>query len=461
MNPIAKVVEIMFLRRFRSVIGELPASYFCLLGMDDYPPLYGVVSQMLENAAHMHDWHYQDVLQGIKEFRETGKTGDLPKILAILGDMLVLPATSTFYHGDHSLDKAVDRFQMSIFNGLGQGDCEDVAKDVHYFATGIQKLSSDHPELGDLVWLLQQYVFVMITGVATSPSLQRPGSMDTGENPREYICHVWSMAIPKARWNTWKTQKPTGSITTQMEQLIEIGALILEATNFTTALHRSLDVYYEEKKAQELAVKKWRRAALRMELPNALAVLPYPLPAIPTLKKPETLGEQSRFYRFAVSAWVYPEDDEDPIDLTFIRNSCFGITMTELLECPEDLILRPNFRRKLDTRAILKLLEYESPRQPLVVRTSAELPSLHGFQFDPSSTIQGDWLTFRLQHIQEFTEGTARALESFRQRTPGTRITALMLPVTEDFYLVEIHLYFPSSLAVSAKSLRTAQKLSP
>lgn len=464
-DALAPVISIMFLRRFRSISGVLPASYFCMVGFRDAPPAEDMVSQMLKNASLLHGWSYESILEMLRMFRSDSALPQAPKLLEILGDMLVLPATANFYHGDHSLERTVDRFQSSIYQDLGQGDCEDVSKDVHYFGTSIQKLDPNRGPLRDLVWLLQQYVFMMITGVATSPKLQRPGTVDHGENKGDYICHVWTMAVPKQMVSEWKGQSFQRS--EHMDRLVDIGALVLEGTNFTTALHRPLPSYYPKEVAEEMAKDKWRKAAIRMELDAELKSLPYPLPAIPTLQEPILPSDQSRFYRYVVSAWTHPEKDTDPLEHTFIKDGKVGVSIQDFLALPSGITMRPNFQRRLTNRGVMSLLAAEPPQQPLIARPMADLPSLHAVPFDAPLESREKfpyltpWLTFRLQNQNELTAGAALALRVFRRKYPGSRVTVTILPITQSFSILEIHLYLSDKVAAGPANISHAKELAP
>lgn len=465
-RALAPVISIMFLRRFRSVSGILPASYFCMVGFYDPPPEEAMVSQMLSNASELHGWSYSSTLEMLRRFRKDSTVPQLPKLLEIVGDMLVLPATANYYHGDHSLERVVDRFQSSIYQDMGQGDCEDVAKDIHYFGTSIQKLDPDRGVLKDLVWLLQMYTFMILTGVATSPKLQRPGTIDHGENPEDYICHVWTSVVPHSRVSLWKNIPAVTS--KHMDRLVSVGALLLEGTNFTTSLHRPLTSYYADRTVlKEMAQDKWKKTAIRMGLPADLKDLPYPIPAIPTLESPTSPGEQSRFYRYVVSAWTHPLSDSDPIEHTFTRRGTFGVSLQDFLSLPPDIVMRPNFKRRLTTRGIMALLGAEPPQKPLLSRPPADLPSLHGVSFDAKPEASEDfpyttpWLSFRLQNQNELTKDVAVAFETFRKEHTGTKVAVTILPVTSSFSLIQVDLYLSDSVRAEPVQVNRARELSP
>jgi hypothetical protein len=453
---VVAATERIYLQRLRSNVGELPASYFVMLGYNNAPVAENVLGQMLQNAADMHGWSSAATLDALEIFRE-GKRAlpEWPRLLDIVGEMLVLPATSNFYKGDHAGKREVDRFQSSTYGRLGQADCEDVALDCHYFAVSVQKYSAETGPFKDLAWLLQQYTFMMMTGVATSPKLQAVGSMDRGERPEDYICHVWTMAVPTALVEHWK--RANKKRPPRYDKRLKV--LILEGTNWTRALHQALPNYYND--ASEQARHKYEQEARRAALPAPLAALGYPMEPIPTLQEPVRPSAQSRFYRYIVSAWIRPPPGtREPLDYTFIYRSKTGMAVSDFLAAPPDVFMRPNFTRRLSNTQIMQILASEAPMAPLEWKRPFQPLEAHGVKFDGREEYSGErrmqrpllrpWLAFRLQHMNELTEDVARALDAYR-REHGGSVVVVTYPVTAEFSVTEIRLGTPATELTAAE----------
>ncbi|MHC4930105.1 MAG: hypothetical protein ACYTFU_10650 [Planctomycetota bacterium] len=463
-KAMAKALENIFLRRFRAGAGVLPAAYFAVLGMDDPAISADALSQLLQNATRMHQWDTQTYLEQIVKFQKEPDLRTVPKLVAIMCDVVTWVVAGVWYKGDRSYSPQtglveVDSFQMPTSCEIGQGDCEDVAKEIHYWATRIQKLelAEDHP-LRPFVWLMRQYEFAMVTGLATSPSLQLPGTTDTGEEPDKYICHVWTAGIPRLRMAQWKGRAEEEGVTPQQRRLVEIGALTLEGTNFTTALHRPLMDYYPAEIARRLAEKKWYREAAREVLPACFRDLPYPLEAMTTLKRPETMGEQSRFYRFVISLWTQPKDDADPFDHTIFQGDKFGMTFQDFLELKEGAVLRRNFERKLTNDEMRYVLALEMPRTPLVARQIAEVVTMRLAPLPVprrgAAPLAADFLIYRLQHMNEFTPEVASAC-----RRLGAQ--AMVCPITHGGQVSIIIVVRNVQKEVSAAAVALARERMP
>jgi len=362
---------------------------------------------------------------------------------------------------------------------LGVCDCEDCAKEIQLFAFLISKMSEDS-DLWPFIRLVKSYEYPMLTAVATTPSLQRPDASDNGSRPDDYICHVFTAAMPRSEVR--RLRGLDGPVTDRAQQVLrDIGVLTLEGTNFTTALQRELPAYYPDAEAREIADLKWREATLREMWMSDSAVAPltqlnYFLPAMPTLQRPRTLGAQSRFYRWVVSAWLVTEDALDFAivdDATGRGDGVYAQTMQDFIEMrrhsvrwlptykvdPADLVAMD---RVLEAQPPLRGLPAAAPPPPrdpawMSLMQIAEPHSVAIRQLD--RPLAPPFIGFRLQHVKELTGPRLAALEEMKKQ--GYRVTADWYGIADDINLMGIYVWPPDNVRVDQRILQAVRTAMP
>jgi len=116
LRPLVAAVQRMHLRRFTTSAGDLPAAAFVRVGHAAAPPPASAVSRRLSDAASMHGWTLEDVLEVLRDFwKSPSKTPLLVKAIEISADALTSVGTANDYVGDHVLGaRAAERFQISV-----------------------------------------------------------------------------------------------------------------------------------------------------------------------------------------------------------------------------------------------------------------------------------------------------------------------------------------------------------
>lgn len=376
LNPVTKL---MHLNTYWCTEGAVPAYFFSEITAK--PPDREFVLNLLNIASEMNGYTSQDIL---KNLRDGDMTFDTYRVLT---ELLTITGTACFYNGDRSYyteDEservAVERMMTSFSSGIYQGDCEDVAKECQLLFKGIQEME-DPGKLQPLVTFLRKYEFGMVTIVATSPSLQRRDAAETTD-PTKYICHVVTCGFPKG----WFEEEKSG-----------LDILWLEATNFTEGFHSMTKADAE---------KKYRREAFRAQLPAKLRKLGYVLPSPVTQKRPETMAEQSLFYRWATGVWL---PRRVPFNL-FMKGGKVGVTLTDLLT-----------QNGVTLKAVAEPLVPDEDRQAIL---ACELPRKKGKAYASAEVIKEwtgdclltkDFVDIRLQHPNELTDEVWGQLKQVRE----------------------------------------------
>jgi hypothetical protein len=360
----------MFLQRYTTTWGSVPAYYFAMLTDRDTPPetqfVTDIFNQVCQSQQHLPDDIRRNMTAISRELdtRNTkSKISDamLRDALLVLGEVLSVIGSSCYYTGDHATvndaSVAIERFQMSTRCELCLGDCEDVAAEIFSFATLLSRV--DPQTTGDM-WgfyrLLRAYQYMIVTGVATSPSLQKPDANESGATGDDYICHVWTVAVPNitfaALMDTEGLETYAGH-TSMAGRLHRFGPLILEGTNYASALPRTINSYIKDavqagKIIEQMRTKRAWRLQWEDKYP-ALREVEFTLQPehIDTPTDSNNPASSSIFYRWAVSAWVLPwgdqPKDETPIEYQFYQQSqeggeytTLGITYDHLINLGQD-----------------------------------------------------------------------------------------------------------------------------
>jgi hypothetical protein len=374
-NYLNPVTELMHLPTYWSTEGPVPAYYFMEITA---PPLdHKFVHNLLNIASEMNGYTSEEILKNLTSDKIAFDT------YRVLTEMLTMTGTACFYNGDRSYytedgskREPVERMMTPFGSRIYQGDCEDLAKECHSLPLGIQQMTNPG-ELEPLVAFLRRYEFAMVTIVATSPSLQRRDAAETTD-PSKYICHVVTCGFPIG----WFKERETG---------LEI--LWLEATNFTEGFHEMTKADRE---------KKYRREAFRATLPAKLRTLGYVLPSPVTEKRPETMAEQSLFYRWVTGVWL---PGRVPFKV-FMKDGKVGVTLTDLLE--QNSVTLENVAEPLlspEDRQLL--LACELPRERARAYASAEVIR----EWTKDCKLTKDFVDIRLQHPNELTKEVWKELE--------------------------------------------------
>lgn len=462
-QPLVPATKNMRLRRYTTVLGNLPAAAFALEGCRSVLQDMSLLDYLLEAGSFMAGWTHSALIDELKSImrdqpRHLSPTQKRAISIAFTG--LCLVGTSNDYVNDVKQGGKADaeRFQIPLSQGLGEGDCEDVAKEIQLLCLGIQNLPKGAHVMGDL---MKQYAIVMLTAVATSPSLQRFGAMDKGEDPSQYICHVFAAALPNDALATMlgKTDRYNLTNSPLQQALCEMGAVILEGTNFSAVLLRELPAYvHEEGEVKDIAELKWKELALRTEkLPPALQVLGYELPAVPTLKRPQTLAEFSAFYRFVTGMWVVDNPVGEGIDFAIMQDGKYGTTMQNFVELSPSVTARAIYKispQMLD--GINEALRFQIP----IVPYSTDAIELKGTMGEfgaitsPSALerpFRPPFIDLRFQHANEMTRERCMALKEMQRK--GWQVEARVFGFRPTMGVYCIRLWAPDSVMPSSKAM--------
>lgn len=309
----------------------------------------------------------------------------------------------------------------------------------------------------------------MLTAVATTPNLQRPGVRDSGGRPSDYICHVFTAAIPVSEVR--RLIGLDGPITDRVQLVLrDIGVLTLEGTNFTTALQRELPAYYPRTVAEDVAEKKYTDLAVRETVVGEeLSKLPSNLPAISTLQRAPTMGDFSRFYRWVVSAWL-PLDDA--VDLAIVDdnfgNPVYGQTMQDFVEMSKPSVRwMPVYKvtsddiaamdRLLSLQPPLKPLPGEEPAPPISDENWQAVQALAGPYVAGDKPLWPDFVGYRLQHVNQLTGARVEELRVLKRR--GFRIAVRWYGIADDINLIGLYLWPPPSSVSEAAIAAIRQQL--
>lgn len=413
-NFSSPVVEGIFLPAYRlpdNVV--MPAWGFYALGYDRGPMPQPFLRALVEAACFMHNADIErDVLAPLGDFvkranstRSTTFAYRELKAVEIVCDAFCLPATMTDYVSDRSrLGKSVERMFAAVW--AGAGDCEDDFKQIQLTVLGVQRMAQPGM-LQSVVDFAQLYEVVGVTGMATTPSLQRTDARET-TNQDDYICHVWAMLMPSQVLLALED----GMAVEPETALEHLGNLVLEGTNFTTALQRAPIEIYSRKDAERAVAERDALFSNIKRLPSDLSELPVFIPATPRLEVPRTAAEQSRFYRFGVNLWT-PRGE---FRILHADTGKIGITFQELLGIEGEWTLARTGATEKELESVKRVVaELDAP----VLREPSQPPdltpdnSVYRRLAEGSQSVDSD-VVFRVNHINELTPELERALEGKR-----------------------------------------------
>lgn len=152
----------------------------------------------LEISLSLHDWKLEEFLDVSKrQSYETASSYDplfnlCIKIVATAG---CVTSYATDYVSDLCNGKDVERFKET-FGSYFAGDCEDVAFAIYLCLMTL--LDPEMPRTNEswlamCIYIVRLYVVTMMTGSATTPSMERT----TGKNINKLICHIFSGMMPR------------------------------------------------------------------------------------------------------------------------------------------------------------------------------------------------------------------------------------------------------------------------
>lgn len=411
---VSPVVEGIFLPAYRLPDGvTVPAWGFYALGMDRGPMPQSFLVALLEAACFMHNKDLEDdVLAPLGDFvrraddtRSTTFTYRELKAVEIVCDAFCLPATMTDYVGDRSRrGTSVERMFAAAW--AGAGDCEDDFKQIQLTTLGGQRVGRPGM-LKSVIDFVQLYEVVGVTGMATTPSLQRSGAHETN-NQDDYICHVWAMLVPARALLALED----GFAVEPETALEHLGNLVLEGTNFTTALQRAPIEIYSRQDAERAVQERDALVEKVASLPEDLSELPMFIPATPRLEVPTTPSEQSRFYRYGVSFWT-PRGE---FRIVHADTGEIAVTFQQLLGIEGEWTLRRTGASEKELEAVRKVVDtLDAPVLPEPAQPPELTPdsSIYRRLASKSQPVDSD-VVFRLNHVNELTPELERALEGRR-----------------------------------------------
>lgn len=373
--PLRPATRGMRLRRYTLALKEadVPAWVFAFEGILEPAASVTYVEHLLSAASVMAGWPASGVMDTLKTL-ELGEpvsttvmwTNRQRKAIQICFAAISYVGNTNDYVGDvRKGNQASERFQVPLGQELGEGDCDDVAKETQFLALSIQRMPEKHP----LAVLLREYDISMVTAVATSPALQRFNAGDDGKDADKYICHMYTIATPR---EMAPFGKPGRSKMARHKSLVRMGAFVLEGTNITSPSTRELSAYISGKKAlKQVSEAKWEEITLRGEaLPKSLDSIQYELPAVPTLQKPRAISAYSAFYRYITNAWTFDAEGNFTESHIMARdtegNLAYGAEAYWVVSGSPIVVAQPTISIPADDKSglranVLRLLAFQHP----------------------------------------------------------------------------------------------------
>lgn len=409
------IAEGIFLPAYRLPGGVVaPAWGFYALGMDRGPMPVSFLRGLLEAASFLHNVDLEtEVLTPLRSFlRRAPSTTDKGftyaelRAVEVVCDALCLPATMTDYVGDRSQrGKSIERMFYAVW--AGAGDCEDDFKQIQLTDLGVQRIGAAG-SLQPVIDFVRLYTAVGVTGMATTPSLQK-SSRET-KNQRDYICHVWAMLVP----TTTLLALEDGYAVEPETALQHLGNLVLEGTNYTTALQRApIEIYASRADAERVVAQRDATTEALRSLPEALRELPVFIPARPRLTVPKTPAEQSRFYRFGISLWT-PRGE---FRIVHADTGAIAVTFQQLLGIEGEWTLARTGASEAElagVRAAVDALDVPVLSEPSAPPELTPDNAIYRRLAEKSEPVGPESVVLRLNHINELTEEVEEALEGRR-----------------------------------------------
>ena len=318
---------------FRTNTVPLPAAAFSQYNVHPSemgtPQMVEVVGHRLRISLEMNDWDESELIRVLSRRFSTGSGVEVATFrmaLKIVAQSVTLTANSMDYISDHSGKREVERFKIIrlLFNA---GDCEDSTKEIRLCIEELMSVRSSNLEKDNLLvyWsrmVMQLYIPMMNTGMATSPSMTPTEEAASGDHDMDYICHIYLTLVP--RWFfveklEWTNTKRKAVLVASMERDLnkmawerrEVPVLVLEGTNWSDPLQGPLPTYVPAGSTRDLALSERLEAErMRMQIERkhgALMTLGY------QMKQPNFSAaniydipefEFSGFYRWVVDGWV-------------------------------------------------------------------------------------------------------------------------------------------------------------
>lgn len=455
--PTVPATSGMRLKQYTAIAGRLPAATFALLGLLEPPKnLAKRFPWAVGVTAESHGWSFEDVYEEINDLYENGPAQDeraakQAKALSLLFASFSIMGVSNDYVGDLKFNgRPGERFQCPVGEDLGEGDCEDVAKEIQRIGIAVQQCVAvqkfecwETREAHVLASMVREYTFLMCTGVATKPRMQKIRAGDVGDNPDDYICHVFTVAVP----NSFPVRMTGGDFqgTPLTDFLDQQGGFALEGTNFTSTQLSELSHYYQGHPGaiREAAVGKWRELAMcKRALPEELKPLCRELAGIPTIKPAESLSAYSTFYRYVTGAWMV-SGLADEIDWMVIKkdSNTYGVTMEDFIK-GQNTEMRPIYpwHEGLDQRAFF-MLQFNPPllslpKDPPEPEETEPLRKLKKIVEEsrrrpqpklPKRPLWRPFMEIRIQHVREITRARVTAIRRLARRNWYIRFRPAML----------------------------------
>lgn len=331
------------LENFNGEICVMPPCWYAELGTWDEPPTDRFVIYMLDKSAKMYGYNVSDLDKDLRQSRV--RDIDLFWATAAMARSIMMMGTCCFYTSDRDRvskteTKIVERFQLCTRTDKRQGDCEDQAGEGYTYAKSIGKMP-----LAGFDRLFQMYEFLLITGVATTPSLGKKGGDD-------FICHVWTIAVPKTIMRQWQTGNK-GSMSELERQVDRNGVLVLEGTNQAFPFYQEESAYIKDSIDDLNVLRKRLRAEqeIRMALERdypALGKLTSEIRRDPDVKPVASDPRSvSSFYYALISAYMITkpgEDEGEVLELQFEKNGKVGVKLFDVVRGDPSIRLVNNLK---------------------------------------------------------------------------------------------------------------------
>jgi hypothetical protein len=330
------------LDNFNGEICVMPPSWLAELGTWDKPPTDKFVIYMLDKSAKMYGYNVSDLDSDLRQSKV--RDLDLFWATAAMARSIMMMGTCCFYTSDRDRvsrteTKIVERFQLSTRTNKNQADCEDQAAEGYTYAKSIRKIP-----LAGFDRLFQMYEFLLITGVATTPSLGKKGGDD-------FICHVWTIAVPKTIMRQWQTGNK-GQMNALESQVDRNGVLVLEGTNQAFPFYQEESAYIKDIDDLTVLRKRLRaeqeiRMALERDYP-ALGKLTSEIRRDPSVKPVASNARSvSSFYYALISAYMITnpgEDEGEVLELQFEKNGKIGVKLFDVVRGDPSIRLVNNLK---------------------------------------------------------------------------------------------------------------------
>lgn len=366
-----------FLNEYLTSLGPTVAIQFAEVGVLDRSPSRGFVRMMLETACKLYGQDLAQLDQAMQERSGVSAPSDTELFwaTAVLMKAVMVVGTVCYYSSDRdrlrgNTIEVVERMQHGTRSLLGQQDCEDSAKEIFAFAKGLPVSFG----LAGFERLHQSFEYLMITGAATSPSLG--GKMAHGE----FICHVWSLAVPKSIFRIWTSPSFSSSSArnstlptlSPFEAMVKRhGCKILEGTNEAWMNYDDMENYFQDKAAarkirDRFAHEDLVKVALEREFPSLRTL---------TSQIRRNFSERvdlsdpfsvSIFYYAMISAWHvtnWGEEEGDLIEYQFVKNGKISIKIIDAVRGDPDVSLVPiSTKQFLDRKERMLMIRQVLPR---------------------------------------------------------------------------------------------------